>query len=58
MGANSDSGVVDGDLRVFGTKNLYVASAATFPSSGSANVTFTAMAFATRLAEHLDQHDA
>jgi choline dehydrogenase-like flavoprotein len=58
MGANSEAGVVDGNLRVFGTKNLYVASAATFPSSGSANVTFTAMAFATRLADHLDRYDA
>lgn len=58
MGADSDSGVVDQTLRVFGTKNFYVASAATFPSSGSANVTFTAMTFATRLADHLSRHDA
>lgn len=53
MGVDEKSGVVDRDLRVFGTTNLYVASAATFPTSSSANVTFTALAFATRLADHL-----
>lgn len=58
MGADSASGVVDRHLRVFGTRNVYIASAATFPSSGSANVTFTAMALATRLADHLECHDA
>ncbi|MEI6239048.1 MAG: FAD-dependent oxidoreductase [Planctomycetia bacterium] len=53
MGVDDRHGVVDRDLRVFGTTNLYVASAATFPTSSSANVTFTALAFATRLADHL-----
>lgn len=58
MGVDSSKGVVDGNLRVFGTNNLYLASAATFPSSSSANVTFTAMTFANRLADHLGHHDA
>jgi choline dehydrogenase-like flavoprotein len=53
MGVDEAHGVVDRDLRVFGTTNLYLASAATFPTSSSANVTFTALAFATRLADHL-----
>jgi choline dehydrogenase-like flavoprotein len=53
MGGDEEHGVVDSDLRVFGTTNLYIASAATFPTSSSANVTFTALAFATRLADHL-----
>ncbi len=46
-------GVVNGDLRVHGTKNLYVAGAAVFPSSSFANPTFTAMALALRLADHI-----
>ncbi len=53
MGVDDAHGVVDRDLRVFGTTNLYLASAATFPTSSSANVTFTALALATRLADHL-----
>ncbi len=53
MGRTDATGVVDGDLCVFGTENLYVASAATFPSSSSANVTFMALVLATRLADHL-----
>ncbi len=53
MGADEEHGVVDCDLRVFRTSNLYIASAATFPTSSSANVTFTALALATRLADQL-----
>jgi choline dehydrogenase-like flavoprotein len=56
MAASASEGVVDRDLRVFGTSNLYVAGAATFPTIGSANTTFTALAFATRLADHLTAH--
>lgn len=53
MGRTPKDGVVDGDLKVFGTKNLFVAGTAVFPSSSDANVAFTAMALATRLAERL-----
>ena len=53
MGRSREDGVVDSDLRVFGTSNLFVAGAAVFPTSSAANVTFTAMALASRLAEHL-----
>ncbi len=58
MGTSPQDGVVDRNLRVFGTKNLYVAGAATFRSISNANVTFTALAFATRLVDHLtsEQH--
>lgn len=52
--ANSvNEGVVDKTLRVFGTKNLYVAGAATFPTSSYANSTYTAMALGLRLANKL-----
>jgi len=53
MAASAREGVVDRDLKIFGTSNLFIGGAATFPTIGSANTTFTALAFATRLADHL-----
>lgn len=53
MGDSADDGVVDRDLRVFGTDNLYVTGASVFRTSSNANTTFTAMTLTTRLAEHL-----
>lgn len=44
-------GVVDRDLKVFGTRNLYVAGAAVYPTTGFANPTFTAIALGLRLAD-------
>lgn len=57
MASSSSTGVVDTDLRVFGTDNLYVAGAATFPAIGAGNTTFTALALASRLVEHLGSYD-
>jgi choline dehydrogenase-like flavoprotein len=54
MAANSDDGVVDPNLRVHGIDNLYVASSSTFVTSGQANSTFMLVAFALRLADHLN----
>lgn len=54
MANSQESGVVNPDCRVFGTNNLYVAGAAVFPSSSYANPTYTALALALRLAEHLE----
>ena len=48
-----EQGVVDQDLRVWGTKNVYVCSSSVFPTSGQANPTFFLGAFAIRLAHHL-----
>ncbi|RZT42151.1 FAD-dependent oxidoreductase [Cupriavidus agavae] len=53
MAADWREGVVDTDCRVFGTRNLYVASSAVFPSSGQANPTLTILALSARLADHL-----
>ena len=53
MAASPCQGVVDPNLRVHGTDNLFVAGAAVFPSTGHANPTFTAMALGQRLAAHL-----
>jgi choline dehydrogenase-like flavoprotein len=53
MGHHPRDGVVDSGLRVFGTRNLYVAGAAVFRTSSYANPTFTAMALTARLADRL-----
>lgn len=53
MSADPRSGVVDGDCRVHGTDNLYVAGSAVFPRIGVANPTLTIVALALRLADHL-----
>jgi len=53
MGFSEKDGVVDKDLRVFGTDNLYVVGASTFRTSGNANTTFTAMTFVSRLVDKL-----
>jgi choline dehydrogenase-like flavoprotein len=52
-GRSAKEGVVDANLQVFGTSNLFVAGAATFPSAGFANPTFTALALALRLSEFI-----
>jgi choline dehydrogenase-like flavoprotein len=53
MADRPTDGVVDRDLKVHGTGNLYVAGAAVFPSASFANPTLTAIALALRLADHL-----
>lgn len=53
MAETENDGVVDRNLRVFGTTNLYVAGAASFRTASNANTTFTALAFVTRLVDHL-----
>lgn len=50
---NPEDGVVDKNLKVWGTKNVYVCSSSVFPTSGQANPTFMLGAFAVRLAKHL-----
>ncbi len=48
-----ESGVVDTNLKVWGTKNMYICSSSVFPTSGQANPTFFLGAFGVRLAEFL-----
>jgi choline dehydrogenase-like flavoprotein len=48
-------GVVDADCRVHGIDNLYVAGSSVFPTGGYSNPTFTLVALAVRLADHLAQ---
>ncbi len=44
MAANPREGVVDGDCRVYGAPNLYIAGSSVFPTSGWANPTATIIA--------------
>jgi choline dehydrogenase-like flavoprotein len=46
-------GVVDRDCRVHGLHNLFVGGSSVFPTSGHANPTFTIVALALRMADHL-----
>ena len=53
MGATSQTSVVDAACRVHGYDNFYVAGCSVFPTGGSANPTWTAMALAARLAHRI-----
>ena len=53
MGSSSNVGVVDTNLRVFDCQNLYIVGSSVFPTNGWANPTFTIIALAIRLADHL-----
>jgi choline dehydrogenase-like flavoprotein len=55
MGTNPQTSVVTPDCRVHGVANLFVAGAATFPTSSQANPTLTVVALSLRLAGHLKQ---
>jgi choline dehydrogenase-like flavoprotein len=56
MAASDSRGVVDENLRLFGTRNCFVCSGAVFPTSGFSNPTHTVLALAVRLAEHLNKN--
>lgn len=53
MSDDPKRGVVDGECRVHGMDNLYVAGSAVYPTSGYVNPTLTVVALALRLADHL-----
>jgi hypothetical protein len=53
MGRDPRTSVVNADCRLHALDNLYIASAAVFPTSSQANPTLTVVALALRLAQHL-----
>lgn len=55
MNQNPRLGVVDPYCRVHGLSNLFIAGSSVFPSTGLVNPTFTIVALAYRLADHLVQ---
>ena len=56
MSVSPEDGVVDANLRIHSTKNVFVASSSTFVTSSHANPTLMIVAFAVRLAEHLSKN--
>ena len=53
MSGDPKTGVVDPDCKVYSTRNLYVAGTSVFPTGSCANPTYTAMALALRLTDHI-----
>ncbi|AVA25702.1 FAD-dependent oxidoreductase [Rhizobium sp. NXC24] len=53
MGVDRKHAVVNHNCRIIDIDNLYVAGSCIFPTSGQANPTLPAVAFAVRLADHL-----
>ena len=53
MGNNPNTSVTDGQGRVHGIENLYVAGASLFPAAAGAHPTLTIVALSLRLADHL-----
>lgn len=53
MSDNPREGVVDRDCKAHDLANLYLAGSSVFPTGGFANPTFTIVALALRLADHL-----
>lgn len=58
MGADPKSSVCDGDGRVHGLSNVWVAGSSLFTTPGAANPTLTIVALALRLAERLKKEMA
>jgi choline dehydrogenase-like flavoprotein len=53
MGSKPERSVVDPNLRLWATDNVFVSSTAVLPAAGSANPTFAQLALTARLADHL-----
>lgn len=53
MGWNPEEAVVDEDLLVFGTDNVYVCSNAALPNCAAVNPTSTLVAITLKLTDHL-----
>lgn len=53
MSASKSDGVVDCNLKLWGTDSIYVAGSSVFPSSGHANPTYTIAALSLRLGDYL-----
>jgi choline dehydrogenase-like flavoprotein len=55
MHTDPQRGVVDEHCRVHSTTNLFIGGSAVFPTSGTSTPTFTIVALALRLADHLQR---
>lgn len=55
MGVDPATSVVNSDCRLHSTDTVCIAGASVFPTSGCANPTYTLVALALRLGDHLNQ---
>ena len=55
MSPDPSQGVVDSDCKVHGVDNLFVASSSNFVTAGQANSTFMIVAFALKMADHIQR---
>lgn len=55
MGESPRDAVVDGNLKVFGIDNLFLATCGVFPTSSCVDPTMNGIAFSFRLADHLSR---
>ena len=55
MAKTSNKGVVDENLKVFETKNLFICGSSVFPTNSWVNPTFTIFAFSYRLADYISK---
>lgn len=55
MSESADRGIVDRNLRVHGTQNLYVGGSSVFPSGGYANPTLTIVQLSLRLSDEIER---
>lgn len=53
MSSNPSQGVVDPNCKVHELRNLYIAGTSVLPTGGASNPTFTALALALRLVDHI-----
>ncbi|GAF80398.1 unnamed protein product [marine sediment metagenome] len=53
MSHDPSTGVVDANCLMHGVSNLYIAGSSVFPTAGFENPTFTILALALRLADHI-----
>jgi choline dehydrogenase-like flavoprotein len=56
MHKDPSKGVVDGNCRVHGLENLFIAGSSVFPTASYVNPTLTILALAIRLGDHLKRH--
>ena len=55
MAASKEDGVVNKNLKVFDTDNLYIVGSSVFPTNGWVNPTFTIAALSLRLSKHITE---
>jgi choline dehydrogenase-like flavoprotein len=55
MSTSPKSGVANGQCKVHGVNNLFLTGSSLFPTTGCANPTFTIVALALRLSDHIRQ---